>query len=545
MNCSENPFAILKASARDRKGRLNELADEAALYDDPDRAESARNQLSNPRTRLASEVAWFPALSPKRIGQTLEQIAHGRQPSLEGLSALNSANFLAEALGNKTVHSSEELREVIGALATYVEDIDADLVMQAINDDRLAAGLPMLTDVSSVEAEIFERVKHFERTITALLEHLPSMEMVSVYEKLIAESTHEGVESTHRLIEALIDSYELKAGSFLSEEASRIKALIDAAKMAADKHVSESQVRASVNEIIGALRTWDRVAQPIQLSYKSRGKDHKESEDLAGSARDLAVHLFNEHDYLDEAKRVSEALQELFAEVAAVSDQVDKDVEALADIAIQRAERQKNEAADEAEFAREITYETQFGLVFKDKFRISPAGFDYKGSLAPLETITGVRWGAVKKSTNGIPTGTDYYFGYEGRTTQVLLQPNKHQYQEIIQRAWRAVCIRILLGWMDEWGKGRKVHIAGVEVSDGGLVLRRGRFFKGDDTKFFSWSEVSKGAYNGHLTFSGTQDKRFTASFSYKDSWNVHIFDFAIDKIWEGKAAKLSKIFGS
>src|SRR3546814_21023943 len=81
------------------------------------------------------------------------------------------------------------------------------------------------------------------------------------------------------------------------------------------------------------------------------------------------------------------------------------------------------------------------------------SGFDYKGSLIPLDQITGVRWGAVKKSTNGIPTGTDYYFGYGTKTSSVLLQPNQHKYQAIIQRAWRAVCIRILLGWMEEIGR--------------------------------------------------------------------------------------------
>src|SRR3546814_7287397 len=94
----------------------------------------------------------------------------------------------------------------------------------------------------------------------------------------------------------------LKASSFLSEESDRIKGLIEKAKAAADRHVSEKQVRTSVNEIIDALRIWDRVAQPIQLAYKSRGLDHDESQDLAFTARGLGIHLFNKHDYLDDAK---------------------------------------------------------------------------------------------------------------------------------------------------------------------------------------------------------------------------------------------------
>lgn len=544
MNACENPFAILKASTRDRKARLNELADEAALHGDHEAAVNARNILSNPRTRLAAEVAWFPGLSPKRITLTLEQIAQTGNLGLDGFNALSSANFLVETLAACSKDGPFELQLGIEELAYHVEDIGIEDVLQAINEDRQAAGFPIITDPSLVEMEINERVKHYERTATALLEDLPSMEMVTAYEGLISNCTDGGKDAGHRLIDALIDSYELKSSSFLSEEAERIKGLIERAKAAADKHVSEKQVRASVNEIIGALRTWDKVAQPIQLAYKSRGLTHDESHDLAFSARGLGIHLFNQHDYLDDAKLVSEAIQELFSEISAVSDKVEEDIEALDNIAIERAERQKNNAESEAEFAKEITYNTEFGLIFKDKFRISPDGFDYKGSLIPLEQITGVRWGAVKKSTNGIPTGTDYYFGYGTKTSSVLLQPNQHQYQAIIQRAWRAVCIRILLGWMEDWRKGRKVTIAGVEVSDDGLVLRRSRFLKEDETKFFTWFEISKGAYNGFLNFYGKTEKKFSVSFSYKDSWNVHIFDFAIDKIWEGKSAKLSGILG-
>src|SRR3546814_12263930 len=116
------------------------------------------------------------------------------------------------------------------------------------------------------------------------------------------------------------------------------------------------------------------VAQPMQRAYKSRGLDNDESQDLAFTARGLGIHLFNKHDYLDDAKLMSEAIQELFSEVVAVGDRVDEDIEALEGIAIERAERQKNEAENEAEFARAITYSTEFGLIFKDKFRISQIG---------------------------------------------------------------------------------------------------------------------------------------------------------------------------
>lgn len=545
MHANENPFTVLKASTRDRKARLIELAEEAELHGDHEAAIAARNALGNPRTRLAAEIAWFPGLSPARVKRTLEQIESGSHPDLTGMSSLCRANFGIEALRLCATGEQEGLKEAVMQISNSVEEIDSEDVLLAINEDRQVAGVPAITDISLVEVEIAERLRHFERTITAQLEELPTKRMVACYEALVSWSTNDGEDEGQRLIEALVDSYELKAGSFLESEAERIQALITSAQASADRHVPERQVRASVNEIISALQGWDMVAQPIQLAYKSRGLNHAGSSQLAVSARGLAIHLFNEHDYLEDATLLSEALQELFAEVASVSDRIQDDIEALENIAFERAEKAREEEEDEAQFAREITYETSFGTVIKDRFRISPDGFDHKGRLIPLEKISGVRWGMVRNSINGVPSGTDYYFGYGTPSEFTDLRPNERQYEEIIKRAWRAVCIRILLQWMQDWSRGKAVRIGNVEVSDGGLVLSRSRFFSESEKQFFQWSDMTKTAANGSLSFRGRSDSRFSEQFSYKDTWNIHIFDFAIDKIWEGKAGKLSKIFGS
>ena len=133
-------------------------------------------------------------------------------------------------------------------------------------------------------------------------------------------------------------------------------------------------------EIIEALKGWDRVAQPIQVSRKSRGLDHDESKDIAFQARSLALHLFNEHDYLEDAKLLSNTLKGLFAEVAVVSDKIEEDVGALDEIEKARKEKAQRAEKEDAEFAREITYETSFGRIFKDKFRISPSGFNTRAA---------------------------------------------------------------------------------------------------------------------------------------------------------------------
>lgn len=544
MKLTENPFHVLNASPRDRKSRLYELTDEAALHGDQEAATNARNVLSNSRTRLAAELSWFPGLSPSRVERALGQIHNGEIPGKEGMTPLCHANLLAEALGIYANEGAASLCDGIQLLSTQVEAFDVESIVVSLNEDRQVAGIPLLTDSALVEEELNARVRHFERVATSLLEDLPTQVMVETYEKLISDDTFEGELEADRLISSLLDSYELKASAYLNSEAESIVEMIDAATEASDSSATEKQIRARVVEIIQALEAWDKVAQPIQIARMSSGRNHDESHNLAVHARSLAIHLFNNHDYLDISKLLSDALHDLFVEVASITDRIKGDVEALDDFVVARADSAQKELQDKAEFAREITYETAFGTIFKDKFRISPDGIDYKGRLSPFDTISGVRWGAVRKSVNGIPSGTEYHVGYGSSAWSVALQPNERQYNEIIQRMWRAACIPILINWMDDWAKGRAVRIEGVEVTDDGLVLTRERFFKENEKKFFPWGDLTKSSGNGFLKFYGKSDKAFTTTFSYKDGWNVHIFDFAIDKIWEGKASKMSKIFG-
>lgn len=127
MKLSENPFFLLNASPRDRKVRLIELSEEAELFGDHEAAVSARNVLSNPRTRLSAEIAWFPGLSPRRVRDLLDQIAQGASPDIEDVNPLCGANFAVEAL-SIYAGSADELEEGIKELSNCVELIEPEEV---------------------------------------------------------------------------------------------------------------------------------------------------------------------------------------------------------------------------------------------------------------------------------------------------------------------------------------------------------------------------------------------------------------------------------
>lgn len=543
MDAFANPFFVLGATPRDRKPRLQELAEEQALHGDGEAAANARNTLTNPRNRLAAEVGWFPGVAPGRIEAALQTIRAGGPPEPDVLPPLCQANLVLTRLAAGGGRDAVVLKNSILRVATLVEQIDAAAVMLAINEDRQVSAFPQVTDLAAVEHEIGERVRHYQRSLTALLDDLPTAAMVQSYERLMVEGAVAGA-PVPRLIAELLAAYELHAGEFLAAEAERILGLLDATKAAADARAPLPQVRENVQRAVAALADWDRVAQPIQLARQNAGLAHDDSHRLAFRARSLAVHLFNAHDYLDDAKLLSSALQKLFAEVTAVSDVVGEDLRALGGIEAQRQAQLAEASAAKAKFAAEVTWETTFGMLFKDKFRMSPDGIEFKGRMTPAEQIGGLAWGAVRMIRNGRDAGTIHHFRYGTPvgTIEIVLD-NEAQYGELVPRVWRAYCVPLLLKMMDRWRAGEGISIGGHEVRDEGIALKLPHMFKKDEWRLFPWTAMRKNTHGGSLTFLGDPEKDFKAEFVFRETLNAHILDFAVGRVWEGKADRLSRIF--
>lgn len=142
-----------------------------------------------------------------------------------------------------------------------------------------------------------------------------------------------------------------------------------------------------------------------------------------------------------QSKRITGLLQELFAELPEVSERVEQDADALQDHFNNReqAESRRNE------WAREITYRAEVGMVFKDTLSISPDGVAWKVQRYPLDAITRVRWGGVRHSVNGIPTGTTYTLAFGDNRSEAVVELKRQEvYSTFIDKLWRAVGIRLL-----------------------------------------------------------------------------------------------------
>ena len=519
----QTPFAILGVTTRDDRRRIVELAEEKSLELDHDVCQKARSDLTNPRTRLSAEIAWLPGVSPRKASQLVEGLLHDAMAVREesGLPTLAHLNLLAAAFeAVDSGHDAEDLASFIQEVAYLVDEIDPEDVLRDINEDRAVSGFPEVRALDQIEAELAERKRYYRSAIKDALDRLPPTTLVQVMTDTVEGVTLGGEDHAPELIDDLVDSYEVETQGFLQKEAENVHKLIKAARDSAKS--GEAAVKPYVDKLDAVARNWDKVAQPIQLSAKARGIDHEASRDLAYEIRSLAIDLFNTHDMLTQSQRLTGLLQELFAELPEVSERVEQDADALADIFHER----KQAVARRDEWAREITYRAEIGVMFKDTLSISPDGISWKGQSFSLDSITRVRWGGVRHSVNGVPTGTTYTIAFGDKRSEAVVELKKEDiYSKFIDKLWRAVCVRLLGEMLEALKDGRDLYFGDALLHDDGITLVKHKFLGANERVRCTWGQVQIWNADGSFCIGSKDDKKTNVGISYIHVANTHILE--------------------
>ena len=522
----QNPFALLGVTIRDDRRRIVELAEEKSLELDHDACQKARSDLTSPRTRLSAEMAWLPGVSPRKASQLLsalqtDPMSIRQESGLPTLAQLNLIAAVFEAVDGND--SAVYVAEFITEMAYLVDDLLADEVLRDINEDRSVSGFPEVRGVDQVEAEISERKRYYRNAIKDALNRLSSVSLVDAMTAAIDDATCGGEDHAPELIDDLVDSYSVKTQGFQQKEAENAQKLIKAARELASS--GESVVKPIVDNLEAVARNWNKVAQPIQLNAKARGIDHEPSHELAYSIRSLAIDLFNEHDMLIQSQRLTGLIQELFVKLPEVSERVEQDVEVLADIFQNRTktEAQKNE------WALEITYQAEVGMMFKDILKISPDGLAWKNQRFPLDAVTRLRWGSVRRSVNGIPTGTTYTIAFGDDHSEAVIELKKEStYSTFLERLWRAVAIRLLTELLETLKAGNQVRFGEAILRDDGITLVKHKFLGANEQVRCSWQQVHIWTADGSFYIGAKDDKKTYVGLSYIHATNTHVLEQAI-----------------
>lgn len=519
----QTPFATLGVTTRDDRRRIVELAEEKSLELDHDVCQKARSDLTNPRTRLSAEIAWLPGVSPRKAHQLVESLLRDPMAVREesGLPKLAHLNLLAAAFeAVDAEHDAEDLASFIQEVAYLADEIDPEAVLRDINEDRAVTGFPEVRALDQIETELAERKRYYRNAIKDALDRLPPTTLVQVMTDTVDGVTLGGEDHAPELIDDLVDSYEVETQGFLQKEAENVHKLIKAARDSAES--GEAAVKPYVDKLDAVARNWDKVAQPIQLSAKARGIDHEASRDLAYEIRSLAIDLFNTHDMLTQSQRLTGLLQELFAELPEVSERVEQDADALAEIFHER----KRAVAQRDEWAREITYRAEIGVMFKDALSISPDGISWKGRSYPLDSVTRVRWGGVRHSVNGVPTGTSYTIAFGDRRSEAVVELKKEDiYSTFLEKLWRAVGIRLLGEMLEALKDGRDLYFGDALLHDDGITLVKHKFLGANEKVRCTWGQVQIWSADGSFCIGSKDDKKTNVGISYIDVANTHILE--------------------
>lgn len=520
-----NPFFVLGATSRDDRRRIVELAEERSLAIDHEACQKARSELTNPRTRLGAEISWLPGVSPRKAEQLARRVLEDPLSirSESGLPVLAHVNLMAaafEAIDDRD--APDDVATFIQEISDLVECLTVEDILRDINEDRAISGFPEIKSGEQVESEITERKRYFRNAIKEALNRLPPASLIEVMTEAVDVATGGGEDQAPALIDELVDSYEVETQHFLQKEAENVHKLIKATR--ASGSAGEGAVKPLVDKLEAVTRNWEKVAHPIQLSAKARGIVHRPSAELAFSIRSLAVELFNEHDLLTQSNRITKLLQELFSQVPELAERVEEDAEALQNIFRDRKKAQ----ARQAEWARDITYRAEVGMVFKDTLSISPDGISWKGQSFPLESITRVRWGGIRHSVNGIPSGTTYTVAFGNNRSEAVVELRKEDiYSTFVDKLWRAVGMRLLGELFEALKAGREVRFGDAIVRNDGVTLTKHKFLGSEQVRV-SWHQTHVWSADGSFMIGSKEDKKTYAQLSYIALPNIHILEQGI-----------------
>jgi len=340
-----NPFCVLGVTTRDDRHKIVEMAGERELHLDHDLCQKARSDLTNPRARLSAEMAWMPGVSPRMAEKLTKALSEDPLSvrSEEGLPVLARANLMAAAFELvEDDEPAESIAEFVRNFAWVVETIDTEKVLRDVNEDRAVSGFPEVKGLDAIEEEFAKRRKAYRSVLKGLLDSMDPNKLVETMTDTVAVATDGGEDQGPALIDELIDTYEIESQGFLQKEYENIIKLIENAREAAPR--GEKSVAPIVDKLGKVARNWDRVAQPIQLSAKSRGIAHRSSNEVAYNIRSLGIDLYNEHGMLEQAHRIIELLQELFAESPEMVEKLGEDAETISNLRRQAQEKERNKA---------------------------------------------------------------------------------------------------------------------------------------------------------------------------------------------------------
>lgn len=340
MALNNNPFYLLRLSCSAGRREIVSAAEEMSFMLDSEICQAAQNELINLNKRLSAEINWFIDTDQSTVEIIRSNIENKEPISTDGLSPLSTLNATVYNFSLSTDLDPFALGYSIMDIDEKFSAVSADNIIDIINQNRTAAKLGTV-QTQEVSAELNKRREEIRQLITEKLSRLDQdtyIELITMLaEKCLADETYDdGV-----VISDVIDQYEVRMQATLEESTEAIEKHIDKIRIATHSDL----IPGEINVLIGEVKRWDKLAQPLQLKSQASGMPHQISERLGNKLRNLSLWLHNDKQLTKEALTLVTAMKSVFAELGELSDKFETDSGTLKDLL--KGQKEAKEIVDE------------------------------------------------------------------------------------------------------------------------------------------------------------------------------------------------------
>lgn len=340
MLISETAFYFLGTTPYENRQSLLGIVEELSLGEDEDRVRESYRNLTLSNQRLVHEVSWAIGV-PEEIDvcslietAVLGELKIDSVYQLIETAPLAFCNLLVENVNtnllNMNAHSIS-LSELLPLFAQAYEKINASLVFAQVNDCRTKAKFPLVRVEADIDSVLQSNLRTYISIFRELHKSLPTSQFVRNLTHVIEDITAFGTKPIYAFIEELVAAFRIDVSDKLGLRVTAIKKNLSDILLLLKQNVEMS--KDSLDSAIGVLRknltAWGMLAKPIQLTYKSQGKEDSDSVELAKEVRSVAITAFNEYGRTDISIKVCEILSGVFADVPTVKAIIDDDQEFL------------------------------------------------------------------------------------------------------------------------------------------------------------------------------------------------------------------------
>lgn len=277
---------------------------------------------------------------------------------------------------------------------------------------------------------------------------MPLAKVVATFQTLSQVATDNGQQCAPQAVREWMKSYEQApiVREFFVKRKEHLETLTKNALSALKRQDAEKAEEVTKRFCL-SLKTWDRVAQPIQLIRQGEGTTDPETERVFEMSRDFSLSLNNEHGETGLAAEVVEMQRLVFKEAGRLDQHLEQDEKALAQML-----RQQKEMQQQMERTPHVSpFSGRIGVARRTVVEVTDEHIRVGSRTIHPDKVTGLRWGGIQY---GMGSYYDIWVAGKGQELHVQIRRRKI-YEEMVQCLWEGCGMRIATEIYHEVGEGR------------------------------------------------------------------------------------------